>query len=128
MFHFPVTTEIQNIYNRQHGEALQWYQHRNQLRLGYDTGVWTAGEVNFLCVKQLGSECFPELLQSTERLSTIDRKISSPCTVAVNSAEQDSTMIVFWFSPSVKFFSVILSGLQLRASECYINVPIWGSP
>ena len=40
------------------------------------------------------------------KILTIERKISSPCTAAVNSAEQDSTTIVFWFSPSVKLFSV----------------------
>ena len=26
---------------------------QKQLRRGYDEGVWTAGEVKFLCVKQL---------------------------------------------------------------------------
>ena len=42
-------------------KALQWYQHRDQLSLGYDTGVWTADEVKFPCAEQLGSECSPEM-------------------------------------------------------------------
>ena len=42
-------------------KALQRYQHRDQLSLGYDTGVWTADEVKFPCVGQLGSECSPEM-------------------------------------------------------------------
>ena len=71
---------------------------------------------------------FPRTAVIDRKMFTIDRKISSPCTSAVNTAEQDSTTIVFWFSPSVKFFSVILSAMQLRAKECYINIPIWGSP
>ena len=50
------------------------------------------------------------------KMFTIDRKISSPCTSAVNPAEQDSTTIVFWFSPSVKFFSVILSAFNYASS------------
>ena len=97
---------------------------QNQLRLGYDTGAWTAGEVNFLSVKQLYRiRVFPRTAVIDRKMFTIDRKISSPCTSAVNSAEQDSTTIVFWFSPSVKFFSVILSAMQLRAKKCYINIP-----
>ena len=58
---------------------------------------------------------FPRTAVIDRKILTIERKISSPCTSAVNSAEQDSTTIVFWFSPSVKLFSVILCALQLRA-------------
>ena len=72
---------------------------------------------------------FPRTAVIDRKMFTIDRKISSPCTSAVNSAEQDSTTIVFWFSPSVKFFSArYRSASQLRASECYINITVWGSP
>ena len=50
---------------------------------------------------------FPRTAVIDRKMFTIDRKISSPCTSAVNSAEQDNTTIVFWFSPSVKCFSAI---------------------
>ena len=40
---------------------------QKQLRRGYDEGVWTAGEVKFPLCKATISECFPEMLQSTER-------------------------------------------------------------
>ena len=46
-------------------KVLYLYQHRDQLSLGYDTGVWTADEVKFPCAEQLGSECSPETLQWT---------------------------------------------------------------
>ena len=48
---------------------------------------------------------FPRTAVIDRKTFAIERKISSPCTSAVNSAEQDSTTIAFWFSPSVKFFS-----------------------
>ena len=48
-------------------KVAQWYQHRDQLSLGYNTGVWTADEVMFPCVGQLGSECSPEMQKSKEK-------------------------------------------------------------
>ena len=54
--------------NKSQPKAPQWYQHRDQLSLGYDTGVWTADEVKFPCVGQLGSEC---------RYAVMERKIFS---------------------------------------------------
>ena len=57
-------------------------------------------------------------------LFCLREKLARQVPLLVISAEQDSTTIVFrWFSPSVKFFSVILSAMQLRAKECYINIP-----
>ena len=47
--------------NKSQPKAQQWYQHRDQLSLGYDTGVWTADEVKFPWVGQLGSEFSPEM-------------------------------------------------------------------
>ena len=68
---------------------------------------------------------FPRTAVIDREMFTIDRKISLPYTSAVNSAEQDSTTIGFWFSPS-EFLTVILSTMQLRTKECYIDIPIWG--
>ena len=38
---------------------------------GYDTGVWTADEVKFPCVGQLGSECSPEMQLLTEKFASL---------------------------------------------------------
>ena len=40
---------------------------RSVIAIGYDTGVWTADEVMFPCVGQLGTECSPKTLQWTEK-------------------------------------------------------------
>ena len=47
--------------NKSLPKVLQWYQHRDQLSLGYDTRVWTADEVKLPCAEQLGSECSPKM-------------------------------------------------------------------
>ena len=47
--------------NKSQLRAPKWYQHKDQLSLGYYTGVWTADKENFPCVEQLGSECSPEM-------------------------------------------------------------------
>ena len=52
---------LQQKSNKSQPKDPQWYQHRDQLSLGYDTGVWTADEVKFPCVGQRGSECSPEM-------------------------------------------------------------------
>ena len=47
--------------NKSLPKVLQWYQHRDQLSLGYDTRVWTADEVKLPCAEQLGPECSPKM-------------------------------------------------------------------
>ena len=47
--------------NKSQPLAPKWCQHRDQLSLGYNTGVWKADEVKFPCAEQLGSECSPEM-------------------------------------------------------------------
>ena len=62
---YPIFPSTQQS-NKSQPKAPQRYQHRDQLSLGYDTGVWTAGEVNIPCLGRLGSNCSPEMQQWTE--------------------------------------------------------------
>ena len=52
---------------------------------------------------------FPRNATREKKTFVAERKISSPCTPLVNSAEQDSSRNVFWFSSSVKFVSSAIS-------------------
>ena len=101
--------------------APKWYQHKDQLSLGYYTGVWTADKVNFPCVEQLGSECSPEMQwwKDKKKIFRAERSISSLSTPLTNSAEQNSSWTVLWFSTSVKFFRVIFDPLRLFGAKTW---------
>ena len=50
---------------------------------------------------------FPRNAVMDRKIFMAERKISSLSTPLINSAEQNSSMNVFWFSTSVKFVSAI---------------------
>ena len=68
-------------------------------------------EVKILCVGQLELECSPEMQQEKKRHLLLKERSAHhvPGTPLVNSAEQDSSRNVFWFSSSVKFVSSAIS-------------------
>ena len=102
--------------NKSQPLAPKWCQHRDQLSLGYDTGVWTADEVKFPCEGQLGSECSPEMQWWKEIYLQRERKISSQSTPLINSAEHHSSLNGFWFSSSVKFVWAIFLRDTMRGN------------
>ena len=106
--------------NKSQPLAPKWCQHRDQLSLGYDTGVWTADEVKFPCAEQLGSECSPEMQWRKKNIFRAERNISSLSTPLTNSAEQNSSRTVLRFSSSVKFFRAIFLDGALTWSESFI--------
>ena len=66
-------------------------------------------EVKILCVGQPRIRVFPRNATIEKKTFVAERKISSPCTPLVNSAEQDSSRNIFWFSSSVKFVNSAIS-------------------
>ena len=92
--------------NTQCAKVPQWYQHRDQWPLGFDTGVWTGDEAKILCVyRATRIRVFPRNATIEKKTFVAERKISSLCTPLVDSAEQDSSRHVFWVSCYVKFLS-----------------------
>ena len=62
---------------------------------------------------------FPRNAAMKKNIFIAERKISSPCTTPVNSAEQDCSRDVFWFSSSVILLSSAISvWLQDKMITC----------
>ena len=74
--------------------------------------IWTAEEVRILCVKQLQSECSPEMHAATE-----EREINSLYTSPVDSAEKTQFLGGFCLKiSSVKFVSSAIT-LQCKSVQ-----------
>ena len=65
--------------------------------------------MKFPCAEQLGSECSARNAAMDRKMFRAERKISSPSTPLINSGEQNTSTVVFWyFSSSVKFVSAFI--------------------
>ena len=70
--------------------------------------------MKFPCVGQVGSDCSPEMLME-RKIFRAERKMSSPSTTLINSAELNSSLNVFWFASSAKFVSAIFLCDEMRS-------------
>ena len=67
---------------------------------------------------------FPRNAVMERKILRAERNISSVSTPLINSAKQNSSMNVFWFSSSVKFVSAIFLGCD-RWNEVYVRALSW---
>ena len=77
----------QQMLSKSHRKALQWYQHRDQLSLGYDTEVWPDGgwsEVSLCRAARI--RVFPRNAVMDRKLCRAETKISSSSTPLTNSS------------------------------------------
>ena len=113
--------------NLSHTKAPQWYQYRDQLTLCWDTGVWTTDEVRFPCHgRATRIRVFrPRNAVMERKIFMAERKVSSLSTPLINSAEQNSSMNVFWFSSSVTFVWAIFICDEMRCKwGLFINIAL----
>ena len=69
---------------------------------------------------------FPRNAVMERKILRAERKISSPSTPLINSAEQTSSSYVFWFSSSVKFVpgTIFVSNAFRDPSDCFVYISL----
>ena len=83
---------------------------------------WTADEVKFPWAEQL-IRVFPRNAVTERKIFRAERNISSLSTPLTNSAEQNSSWTVLWFSSSVKFFrAIFLFGAMTCKWQFYLYI------
>ena len=118
---------LQQKSNKSQPKDPQWYQHRDQLSLGYDTEVWPDGgwsEVSLCRAARI--RVFPRNAVMDRKILKVERIINSPSTSLIYSAEQNSSLKVLRrFSSSVQFVSAIFVCDELRCKWVFIYMSLF---